>query len=95
VIYVTGEGATSPGGVDGEVIGTNLKRPVGAVRVRVGGIEVPAASIFYAGSAPSLVSGLMQLNFLLPMNTPTGVGTSLEVFVGSGQSQPGVVLSVR
>ncbi len=95
VIYVTGEGATSPGGVDGEVIGTNLKRPVGAVRVRVGGIEVPAASIFYAGSAPSLVSGLMQVNFRLAADTPTGVGTSLEVFVGSGQSQPGVVLSVR
>lgn len=95
VIYVTGEGATTPAGVDGEVIGSNLKRPLGAVRVRVGGIEVPAADIFYAGSAPTLVSGLMQINFRLPANTPTGISTAVEVFVGSGQSQPGVTLSVR
>lgn len=95
VIYVTGEGATNPVGVDGEVIGSNLKRPIGAVRIRVGGIEVPASDIFYAGSAPTLVSGLMQVNFRLPANTPTGIGTQLEIFVGSGQSQPGVTLSVR
>ncbi|MBY0506120.1 MAG: hypothetical protein K2X03_19545 [Bryobacteraceae bacterium] len=95
-IYVTGEGSTTPAGVDGEVVSaTNLKRPLGAVRVRVGGIEVPAASIFYAGSAPSLVAGLMQLNFRLPANTPTGVNTTVEVFVGSGQSLPGVTISVR
>ena len=95
VIYVTGEGATSPAGVDGEVIGSTLKRPIGAVRVRVGGIEVPAADIFYAGSAPTLVSGLMQINFRLPANTPTGINTQVEVFVGAGQSQPGVTMSVR
>lgn len=95
VIYVTGEGSTSPAGVDGEVIGSNLKRPLGAVRVRVGGIEVPATEIFYAGSAPTLVSGLMQINFRLPAATPTGISTSVEVFVGTGQSQPGVTMSVR
>ena len=95
VIYVTGEGSTSPAGVDGEVIGSTLKRPIGTVRVRVGGIEVPAADIFYAGSAPTLVSGLMQINFRLPANTPTGISTQVEVFVGSGQSQPGVTMSVR
>ena len=95
VIYVTGEGSTSPAGVDGEVIGSTLKRPIGAVRVRVGGIEVPAADIFYAGSAPTLVAGLMQINYRLPANTPTGISTSVEVFVGSGQSQPGVNMSVR
>ncbi len=95
VLYVTGEGSTNPAGVDGEVIGSNLKRPIAAVRVRVGGIEVPAADILYAGSAPTLVSGLMQINFRLPANTPTGPNTSLEVIVGSAASQPGVVLAVR
>ena len=77
------------------MIGSTLKRPIGTVRVRVGGIEVPAADIFYAGSAPTLVSGLMQINYRLPANTPTGISTSVEVFVGSGQSQPGVTMSVR
>lgn len=95
VIYATGEGLTNPAGVDGEVIGSSLKRPLAAVRVRVGGIDVPAADILYAGSAPTLVSGLMQVNFRLPANTPTGPNTSLEVIVGSASSQPGVVMAVR
>ncbi len=95
VIYVTGEGATNPAGVDGEVIGTNLKKPLGTVRVRVGGVEVPAADIFYAGSAPQLVSGLMQINFRVPSTAPVGAAVSLEVFVGSGSSQPSVTMAIR
>jgi uncharacterized protein (TIGR03437 family) len=95
-IYVTGEGQTNPAGVDGEVIAvTNLKKPLLPVRVRVGGVEVPATDISYAGSAPTLVSGLMQVNFKIPLTAPTGTGTSLEVFVGTAQSQPGVTLSVK
>ena len=37
----------------------------------------------------------MQINFRLPANTPTGISTQVEVFVGAGQSQPGVTMSVR
>jgi uncharacterized protein (TIGR03437 family) len=95
-IYVTGSGQTVPAGVDGEVIAANnLKKPIGAVRIRIGGVEVPAADIFYAGSAPTLVSGLEQMNFRIPATAPVGVAVSVEVFVGSGQSQPGVTMSIR
>ncbi len=95
VLYVTGEGSTTPAGVDGEVVGSNLKKPLAPVRVRVGGVEVPAADIFYAGSAPQLVSGLMQINFRIPATSPTGANVAVEVIIGSGQSQSGTTMAVR
>ncbi len=96
VLYVTGEGQTTPGGVDGEIVpATNLKRPLGTVRVRVNGIDVPATDILYAGSAPSLVSGLMQINFRLPANAPSNAATPVDVFVGAAQSPVGTTIAVR
>ncbi len=96
VLYTTGEGQTSPGGIDGELVpSNNLKKPLAAVRVRVNGADVPAANIFYAGSAPGLVAGLMQINFRLPANTPANLATPVEVFVGSGQSPAGTTIAVR
>ncbi len=96
VLYVTGEGQTAPGGVDGEIVpSNNLKKPLAAVRVRVNGVDVPAADIVYAGSAPALVSGLMQINFKLPLATPANAATPIEVFVGAGQSPAGTTIAVR
>ena len=96
VLFATGEGQTSPGGVDGELVAaTNLKRPMGQVRVRVNGADIPATEIFYAGSAPSLVSGLMQINFRLSANAPANSSTPVEIFVGAGQSPVGTTIAVR
>jgi uncharacterized protein (TIGR03437 family) len=96
VLYVTGEGQTTPGGVDGEVVAaTNLKRPLAAVRVRVNGVDIPASDILYAGSAPGLVSGLMQINFRLAADTPANASTPVQVIVGEGQSPVGITIAVR
>ena len=96
VLYTTGEGQTSPGGIDGELVpSNNLKKPLATVRVLVNGTDIPAANIFYAGSAPGLVAGLMQINFRLPANTPANLATPVEVFVGSGQSPAGTTIAVR
>lgn len=96
VLFATGEGQTTPGGVDGEIVAaTNLKRPVEPVRVRVNGADLPATEIFYAGSAPALVSGLMQINFRLSANTPSNSSTPVEIFVGGGQSPVGATIAVR
>ena len=96
VLYTTGEGQTAPGGIDGELVpSNNLKKPIAAVRVRVNGIDIPAADIVYAGSAPGLVAGLMQINFRLPANTPANLATPVEVYVGTGQSPAGTTIAVR
>jgi uncharacterized protein (TIGR03437 family) len=96
VLYVTGEGQTTPAGVDGEVVpANNLKKPLASVRVRVNGVDVPAADVVYAGSAPELVSGLMQINFKLPATAVANNATPVEVLVGAGQSPVGTTIAVR
>ena len=61
-VYMTGEGQTSPVGVDGLVIPpvlSSLKKPVLTVTATIGGINAP---VQYAGSAAGLISGCMQVN---------------------------------
>jgi uncharacterized protein (TIGR03437 family) len=96
VLYLTGEGLTIPAGADGEIVAaTGLKKPLGLVSVRLNGVEVPASAILYAGSAPSLVAGLMQLNVRLPANTPANAATPVEVAIGGLESPVGVTVAVR
>ena len=96
MLYLTGEGQTTPPGVDGEIVAANnLKSPQAPVRVRINGVDIPAADIVYAGSAPLLVSGLMQVNFKLPANAPPNDATGVEVYVGAGQSPIGTTIAVR
>jgi uncharacterized protein (TIGR03437 family) len=96
ILYMTGEGQTNPPGVDGFVPQTaaDLKRPVLPVSITVGGVPVPAADIFYAGSAPTFVSGLMQVNFRVPASAPAG-NAAVEVRIGSAPSQSGVTIALR
>jgi uncharacterized protein (TIGR03437 family) len=92
VVYATGEGHTSPSGVDGLVTGTILRHPLLPVRVTIGGQE---AEVLYAGSAPGLVSGVLQVNARVPAGISPGGAVPVIVIVGSAPSQPGVTLAVR
>jgi uncharacterized protein (TIGR03437 family) len=85
VIYATGEGQTTPAGVNGSVPNTvaQLKKPLGAVKVRIGGVEVTPA---YAGSAPGFVSGVLQVNAVVPQGISTGANIPVELIVGTGTS---------
>lgn len=95
VLYLTGEGPTAPAGVEGAIVsGANLKKPIAPVKVRVSGQDLPASDIVYAGSAPSLVSGLMQLNLRLPSRLTPGP-TQVQVYIGESVSPLGVTISVR
>lgn len=94
-VYMTGEGQTSPAGVDGAIIppdASALKYPVLPVTATINGIE---ATVVYAGSAPTLISGAMQVNIRIPDNAPTGAAVPLVVRVGTASSQPGVTISVQ
>jgi uncharacterized protein (TIGR03437 family) len=87
-IYMTGEGQTNPGGADGVVIApvaSALKHPVLPVTVTVGGVDAP---VQYSGSAPGLISGVMQVNVIIPLTAPTGT-QPVVVTVGSAKSQSG------
>ena len=87
-IYMTGEGQTNPQGVDGAIIPavvSALKKPLLPVTVTIGGVD---AVVQYAGSAPGLVSGVMQVNVTIPATSPTGT-VPVVVTVGTAKSQSG------
>ena len=87
-IYMTGEGQTNPQGADGVIIPavvSALKLPQQTVTVTVGGVD---AVVAYAGSAPGLISGVMQVNAIIPLTAPTGT-QPVVVTVGGVKSQSG------
>jgi uncharacterized protein (TIGR03437 family) len=55
------------------------------VTVTIGGIDAP---VLYAGSAASLISGVMQVNVTIPATAPTGT-QPVVVTVGTTKSQSG------
>jgi len=63
VLYATGAGLLMPAQPDGTVTTAPYPHPVLPVSVSIGGT---AAEILYAGAAPGLVSGVLQINVRLP-----------------------------
>jgi uncharacterized protein (TIGR03437 family) len=55
------------------------------VTVTIGGVD---AVVAYAGSAAGEVSGLMQVNVIIPLTAPTGT-QPVVVTVGTAKSQSG------
>lgn len=93
VIYLTGEGQTTPAGVDGALaLGPAYPKPNLPVTVTAGGYD---AEILYAGAAPGAVAGLMQINARLHPQTATGPNSPLTVRIGTRASQTGVTLAVK
>jgi uncharacterized protein (TIGR03437 family) len=93
VFYATGGGQTDPPGVDGEITKDVLARPRLPVWVWIQGRE---AEVLYAGAAPGIVSGVMQVNIKLPMDIPSDNKVSVTMKVGNwGPSQEGVTMAVR
>ena len=90
-MFVTGEGQTSPAGVDGQLAAPPFPKPLLPVHVRIGGQE---AVVQYAGGAPGLIAGLMQVNAVVPAAVH-GDAVPIEIQVGSAVSPPGVTLAVR
>jgi uncharacterized protein (TIGR03437 family) len=70
-IYATGEGSLTPFVPNGTIIGLlpPFPRPLVDVSVTIGG---QAAVVSYAGSAPTLVAGVMQVNAMIPATTGSG-----------------------
>jgi uncharacterized protein (TIGR03437 family) len=94
-LYVTGEGQTTPTGVDGKPATAPFPKPVLGVSVKLAGQNVP---VTYAGGAPDLVAGLMQVNVQIPANllqTYTGpVAVPVVVVVEFTASQANVTITV-
>ena len=92
ILYATGEGETAPGGIDGKLAGEPLPQPLKPVSVRIGGRN---ARLFYAGAAPGLVAGLMQVNARISKSVEAGDAVPITLRIGDFVSPPGVTLAVR
>jgi uncharacterized protein (TIGR03437 family) len=89
-LYATGEGQTLPAGVDGKLGASPLPQPVAAVTATIGGA---AAEVRYAGGAPGLIAGVMQVNVVVPAGVSRTAAVVLTV--GGVASQGGVTVAVR
>ena len=92
ILFGTGEGQTTPLGVDGQVAVSTFPTPVLPVSVTAGGR--PVTEVLYFGGAPGEVAGLFQLNFRLPAGLAPG-NIPVVVQVGTASSQTGLTLAVR
>ncbi len=93
-IFATGAGLMAPAHPDGAIIPVLepdlLPRPVLPVTVEIGGQD---AEVLYAGAAPMLPNGVLQVNVMLPAGLAPGA-VPLTVRIGSFSSQEGVTVAV-
>ena len=93
VLYATGAGQTSPLVPDGSVVTVaQLPLPVLPVTVQIGG---QPATVLYAGGAPGMAAGILQVNVRVPAGLAAGSSVPVTLLVGSQSSQPGVTIAVR
>ena len=91
-LFGTGEGATIPKGVDGQIIGSlPLPFPGFPVGVTIGGLPT---NVVYAGSAPGLVAGVFQIDVQIPYGVTPGNAVPLVVSIGSHDTGTAVNLAV-
>ncbi len=88
VLFATGEGQTSPAGVDGKVAANTYPTPILPVSITIGG---SSATLLYGGAAPAEVAGVLQLNVQIPPGTPSGV-VPVILKVGTHQSPSATIV---
>jgi len=92
MLYATGGGLTEPVGVDGRLATDPLPRPRLPVAATVGGVP---AEVLFAGGAPGLTAGVLQLNVAVPEGAEAGDEVPVSISIGNAVSRPGVTLAVR
>jgi uncharacterized protein (TIGR03437 family) len=96
-VFMTGEGQTTPQSVTGAITTVTLPppqvtpAPVQPITVTIGGQQ---ALYTYAGEAPGMVAGVMQLNVQIPANAPSGA-LAIQVSIGGNMSQNGITVTVQ
>ncbi len=90
-LFATGAGVMDRSVPNGTVTDANLLRPQLPVSVRIG---TQTAEVLYAGSAPTLVHGVLQVNARIPSNLVGGI-YPIKLVVGENVSPPGTTIAVK
>jgi uncharacterized protein (TIGR03437 family) len=91
VLFGTGEGQTTPAGVDGQTAVSVYPKPNTPITVKIGGSD---GQVLYYGAAPTLVAGVLQVNVTIPIGIPDGNAT-VQVFEGASQSPATITVAVK
>ena len=78
-LYATGAGAMTPVPVDGSVTAGTLALPVLPVTAQIDGQD---AQVQYAGAAPGIVAGVIQVNLYVPAGARSGSADSIVLNIG-------------
>ncbi len=91
-IFATGAGVTTPASADGLLASAPLPAPNANVSVTIGGLPCPTN---FAGAAPGLVSGMLQINAQVPAGVEPGSAVPVQISIGSANSQSAVTVAVQ
>jgi uncharacterized protein (TIGR03437 family) len=93
MLYLTGAGAMTPAAVDGSVNANpaSLGQTALPVTAQIGGRP---ATVLYAGSSEGIVSGVIQVNLVVPSGLSAGA-QPVMVQVGGVATQAGVTIAVQ
>lgn len=91
-VFATGAGQTNPPGTDGQISGAILPKPLLPVSVQIGGLD---AKVVYAGAAPGLMSGALQVNVVVPVDAPSGQTVPIVLTLGIFPSQQAVSIAIK
>jgi uncharacterized protein (TIGR03437 family) len=92
VLVGTGEGATTPPGVDGRLAIDILPTPLATCAAEIGGLP---AKVEYCGAAPFNMPGVFQINARIDPSVTPGDAVPVRVLIGGNPSQNGVTMVVR
>lgn len=93
-LYGTGEGQTAPASVEGARVPIIVPYPQTPypVLVSIGG-QITTTN--YTGETPGSLSGLMQINALVPPNAPTGPSVPVTVSINGRTTQNNITIAVK
>ena len=92
VLFATGFGQTTPSGDDGKMARVPLPTPVLPVTVLIDG---QSAEVLYAGAAPGMLQGFIQINVRIPNSVTPSEDLPVAVKVGQYESPVVVTVSVQ
>jgi uncharacterized protein (TIGR03437 family) len=91
MIFGTGFGALIPPAADGQ-LATAAAPTAQLVSATIAGVP---AEVIYAGAAPGLIAGVVQINVQIPPGLPANPAAVVSLSIGGVTSGPGVTVSTR
>jgi uncharacterized protein (TIGR03437 family) len=97
VIYMTGEGVVNPAATTGSVTQVSATPPITPqpYYVPVVLIDNQPATVAFYGEASGFVSGVLQVNVLVPQTTTHTGPVNLSISLGSASSQANITVSLQ